>query len=70
MPHLVRPLDVIEYEELVFGTEIGDIGNAGSFQISLGAARDRARVAFVAFTGRGLDNVTGDVQGRLIGKWI
>ena len=70
MPHFVRPLDVIEYEELVLGTEIGGIGDAGSLQVGFGALRDGARVTLVAFAGSGLDNVAGNVDGRLVGKRI
>ena len=70
MTHFSRPLDVVEDEKFVLGAEVGGVGDAGGLQVSLGAQRDRARVAFVTFAGGRLDDVTGDVDRGLVGKRI
>ncbi len=57
------PANVVEDKEFVFRTEVGGVGDAGGFQIRLGAAGQRARVAFVTLHGVGLDDVAGQNQG-------
>ncbi len=61
--HLRRPTDVVENEEFVLGAEECLIGNAGRFQIGLGALRRRTRVTLVALHRGRLDDVAANVQG-------
>ena len=60
--HAVFPADVVEDEELVFGAEIGSIGNARGLHVFFGAASDRARVTLITLHGGRFDDVTGDIQ--------
>ncbi len=60
------PLHVVEDEELRLRAEIGGIGDPGRFQIRLGAARQRARVASVALQGVGLDHIATQIERGLL----
>src|SRR3546814_10514115 len=56
--------DVVEHEEFGFGTDIDGIADAGRGEIGLGTLRGRARVARIAFAGRGFDDVAEDDEHR------
>ena len=70
MTHFGGPLDVVEYEKFVFWSKVGDIGDAGCLQVSLGTLGNGTRIAFVTFAGSGLDHVTGNVHRGFVGKRV
>ncbi len=63
----VRVADIVEHEELGLGSEIRGVGDAGGFQIRLGAMGDAARIAAIALIGDRVVDIADDVQ-RLDGK--
>ena len=53
----------VENEKFVLRAEVGGIGNAGGFEVGLGTAGQRPRVARVALHGVRLDDVAGEDEG-------
>ena len=62
--------DVVEDEELGFGTEIGGIADAGRLEVCLGLAGDVARIAAVVFLGDRIEDIADEREGRDGGKRI
>src|SRR5471032_375920 len=61
--HVVVPTRAVEDEKFVLGAKQCTVGNAGRFQVSLGALAERARVALVTLHGGRLDDVATDIDG-------
>ena len=55
--------DVVEDEEFGFGTEIGDVGQSGGFEVGFGFLGDVARVPAVFLFGHGVDDVADHAEG-------
>ena len=68
--HVRFPLDRIKNEEFWFWTEVSNVADAGSFQVSLSTLRERAWVTVVTLAGGRLDHVAGDVERRLFDERI
>ncbi len=66
--HVVVPRDAIEHEELVLRAEISLVGDAGRFQVGLGACGQRTRTAIVALHCRRLDDIAAQIQCWLVRK--
>src|SRR4029078_5116130 len=64
------PADAVEDEELVFGSEQRPVGDARGFEISLGAAAERARIALIALHGGRFDDVAANVDRGLLEERI
>jgi len=64
------PTHIIENEKFRLRPEERGVGDAGGFEVSLGAARHRARVALIALHGVRFQHVAGDVQRHLVGERI
>ena len=68
--HVVVVSDAVEDEEFVLGTEQRVVGDARRLQIRFRALGERARIAFVALHGGGLDHIAADVDRRLFEEGI
>ena len=68
--HFSGPLNIIKYEKFVFRTEICHVGNTRGFQVGFCATCNRTWIPLVTFAGSWFDNITGDIDCRLIGEWI
>ena len=68
--HIGFKFYAVEDEEFRLGAEVCRVADAGRFQIGLGAAGDGARVAVIALSVGGVDNVAGNDDGNIIIKRI
>ena len=64
--HIGFKLYAVEDEEFGFGAEVGGVADAGGFEVGFGAAGDGARVAVVALTVGGVDDVAGEDDGGVV----
>ena len=62
--------ELVEDEEFGFGSEEGDVSDAGGFEIFLGFDGDEAGVSAVAFSGDGVDDIAEDDGGLVLGEGV
>ena len=63
---IITPACVIEDKEFRFGAKEGGIGNAGGFQVFLGALGDGTGTTFVALHGGGFQHVTAQIHSGVV----
>src|SRR6516165_2083731 len=61
---------IVQYVEFDFRTPIADIGDTGGFEKGFRLLRNKARIARVRLAGHWITHVTGETDGRHIGKRI
>ncbi len=68
--HIHVPGHRIKNEELGLRSEISGISNTRGFEIGLAALGNRARIAVISLAIGRLNHVAGDIENRLIRKWV